>query len=524
VNVLVTGWFSFEEGHATAGDLLACNLTCQWLADAGIPYEIAAAPPFRGDVDWRLADAERYSHVVFVCGPFGRGPLELSLLDRFRGCQLLGLNLSMLQPLPEWNPFTLLWERDSSETVRPDITFRAPRQRVPVVGLCLVEVYEGAQVAEANAAIGAFLDRHDLAVVPIDTRLDRNETGLRSAAEVDALIAKMDLVVTTRLHGMVLALRQGIPVIAIDPEPGGAKIRRQADVIGWHVVTSIDLLNETFLEESLQYCLTDAAPRLASECGRRAATAVDRIRAAFLQGVEGGERATLAAASRRQITTIATEYAIPRTLGPSPVSRCWGYDRGQPIDRHYIESFLERNAADIRGRVLEVGDDVYTRRFGGRQVTSSDVLHVSGGNPQATIVADLAGEGQIPEASFDCAIVTQTLHLIYDIRAAIATLQRILKPGGVLLATVPGITRISHEEWSGSWYWSLTGDSARRLFRAAFPADSVQVECHGNVLAAAAFLYGYAVEDLGSAPLDRLDPDYEVIVAVRAVKGPSTRV
>ena len=48
-----------------------------------------------------------------------------------------------------------------------------------------------------------------------------------------------------------------------------------------------------------------------------------------------------------------------------PVSRSFGFDRGTPVDRRYIEQFLARHAAAIRGDVLEVGDDGYTRRFGG---------------------------------------------------------------------------------------------------------------------------------------------------------------
>jgi len=140
----------------------------------------------------------------------------------------------------------------------------------------------------------------------------------------------------------------------------------------------------------------------------------------------------------------------------NPISRVFGFDRGTPIDRYYIEKFLARYAADIRGRVLEVGDDSYTREFGGGRVTQSDVLHVSENNPHATIVADLADAAHVPSNSFDCIVLTQTLHLIYDVRAAVSTLHRILRPGGVLLATIPGITQIDRYDWAESWYWAFT--------------------------------------------------------------------
>ncbi|MDP2660390.1 MAG: methyltransferase domain-containing protein, partial [Dehalococcoidia bacterium] len=118
-----------------------------------------------------------------------------------------------------------------------------------------------------------------------------------------------------------------------------------------------------------------------------------------------------------------------------PTSRMFGTDRGRCIDRYYIENFLASHAPDIRGLVLEIGDDTYTRRFGGDRVAKSDVLHFQQGNPGATIVADLTCANHIPSESFDCIILTQTLQFIYDVRAALATLSRILKPGGVLLAT-----------------------------------------------------------------------------------------
>ncbi len=202
----------------------------------------------------------------------------------------------------------------------------------------------------------------------------------------------------------------------------------------------------------------------------------------------------------------------------APFSRVFGYDRGTPVNRYYIEGFLARNCDDIRGRVLEVGDDSYTRRYGGERVDKIDVLHVEEGSPQATIIADLTEADHIPSESFDCIILTQTLHLIYDARTAINTLHRILKPGGVLLATFPGISQIDRHEWGKSWYWAFTALAARRLFGEAFSERALSVETHGNVLAATAFLYGIALEELRKEELDFSDPDYEVTIAVRAVK------
>jgi glycosyltransferase involved in cell wall biosynthesis len=202
--------------------------------------------------------------------------------------------------------------------------------------------------------------------------------------------------------------------------------------------------------------------------------------------------------------------------GLEPVSRRFGYDRGLPIDRHYIERFLCERAGDIRGRVLEIGDRSYTTRFGGERVTRSDVLHVTAGNPDATLIGDLTHADHIPPDSFDAVVLTQTLHLIYDVGSAVRTLHRILKPGGVLLATVPGISQLEDGEWARTWYWSFTALSASRLFSEAF--SDVEVRTRGNVLASTAFLQGIAAEELGQEELEHEDPLYPLLITIRAVK------
>ena len=207
----------------------------------------------------------------------------------------------------------------------------------------------------------------------------------------------------------------------------------------------------------------------------------------------------------------------------TPISQVFGFDRGKCIDRYYIENYLTCHADKIYGHVLEIGDDAYTKKFGNSRVTKSDVLHRQEGNPNATIVGDLAQADYIQSDTFDCIILTQTLQLIYDARAAIQTLHRILKPTGVLLATFPGICQISRydmDRWGD--YWRFTSLSARRLFEEAFPAGNVTIEVYGNVLVAIAFLHGLAAEELKQEELDYPDPDYEVLITARAVKPEAT--
>jgi SAM-dependent methyltransferase len=205
----------------------------------------------------------------------------------------------------------------------------------------------------------------------------------------------------------------------------------------------------------------------------------------------------------------------------SPVSSAFGIDRGQPIDRYYIEQFLADHAPDISGRVLEFGDDRYIRQFGAGRITRADVLGLVAGPPPQTLTANLTDEAQLPSREYDCIICTQTLQMIFDVRAAVMNLERMLRPGGVVLATAHGISRIARREDLDSWgeYWHLTSQAARRLFAEAFTSEPLIVKTYGNVLAAVASLHGLAAEELTRAELDAADADYELIVAVRAVKG-----
>jgi len=204
----------------------------------------------------------------------------------------------------------------------------------------------------------------------------------------------------------------------------------------------------------------------------------------------------------------------------APISRVFGFDRGVPVDRYYIEQFLQANASLVRGSVLEIGDCTYTTRFGGQAVEHSDVLHLTGDSPEATIVADLTNAPSIESERFDCIILTQTLHFTYDMASEVSELHRILKPGGSVLCTVPGISQISRfdmDRWGD--FWRLTSRSARDLFATAFADENIEVVTYGNVLSAVALLHGLAVSELTADELDAHDDDYQVIVAIRATRA-----
>jgi SAM-dependent methyltransferase len=204
----------------------------------------------------------------------------------------------------------------------------------------------------------------------------------------------------------------------------------------------------------------------------------------------------------------------------TPISRLSGRDRGTPVDRYYIERFLEDNRSDIYGRVLEIRDATYSRRYGGDRLVEVVVLSKTTDDAEANIIADLSNAPQLGSEQFDAVIFTQTLQFIFDAPAAIDTLHRILKPGGVLLMTVPGTTsaRLAVAEM-----WAFSERSIRALLNGPFDPEGITTVVGGNVLAAMAMLQGLSHEELATNELEYSDPDFPVIIAARAVKTAERR-
>lgn len=345
MKILVAGWFSFRNGHTTAGDLLAKDVACDWLEEAGFDFDVALAPPFTGGVDLQTAVPADYSHVVFVCGPFGPGELEAGLLERFATCRFIGLSLSLETPMDRWDPFDFLLERDSSRAAHPDLVFQSREPAVPVVGVCLVEPHAGARTAEAEAAIQRLLAARAAAVVPIDTRLDENTGGLRGPAEVESLIARMDLLITTRLHGMVLALKNGVPVIALDTIPGGAKISLQAATIGWPAVLGVERITDEAMREAFDYCLTELARARARDCAALARRKLGEARPQVLDALRRSDGAEEAYHRRVEAARVARASSTPAANGDAD-----GWRLGR-IGRRMIPGWVRQRlrAGESRG-------------------------------------------------------------------------------------------------------------------------------------------------------------------------------
>ena len=201
-----------------------------------------------------------------------------------------------------------------------------------------------------------------------------------------------------------------------------------------------------------------------------------------------------------------------------PVSRNWGYDRGVPIDRRYIDEFLAAHSSDVQGVVLEVQEDDFTLAFGGPRVTAHDILDIDPSNERATVLADLRAAPQLPSQAFDCIILTQTVHVIDDMAAALRECYRLLKPGGVVLATLPSASRVCLEYGEHGDLWRMTPAGARALFQSAFAPSDASYDAFGNVLTNAAFLHGLGCAELTDAEFEARDPYFPLLTGVRAKK------
>jgi SAM-dependent methyltransferase len=207
-------------------------------------------------------------------------------------------------------------------------------------------------------------------------------------------------------------------------------------------------------------------------------------------------------------------------LPREPLSDRYGLDRGTPVDRRYIEAFLSARRTAIHGRVLEVQDNTYTTRFGTDRVTESVVADIDASNPSATLIADLQQVGSLPRESFDCIILTQTLHLLRRPDRCIDNCFGALRPRGVLLATAPSVSRVSPTYPHGD-FWRFTPAGITEIFTQHWPSEFA-VHAFGSLRTCIAFLLGEVQEELSDAVLDYHDSRFPLTVTVEAQKT-STR-
>lgn len=293
---LLAGWFSVPGGEATAGDLLAMELVRDDLESAGCAVDVVTNAGFPTETGWDDLEPERYDTLVLVCGPLHGDQLH-AVVDRFPSARKIAVNVSVVDPSLA-DRFDVVLPRDDGERTNPDLTMARPPTPLPVIGVVRSHAqpeYAEALHERAHEAIRLLLASRPCATVDFDTRVhpgaDPLDAHARDSAEVTSLAARMDVVVTTRLHGLVLSLAQGTPVLAIDPVAGGAKVARQARVLDWPALLIADALHAEELAEMLSWCLSAQARQRAQACAADARRRLEVVRAQLRDVVAAEPRA-----------------------------------------------------------------------------------------------------------------------------------------------------------------------------------------------------------------------------------------
>lgn len=218
----------------------------------------------------------------------------------------------------------------------------------------------------------------------------------------------------------------------------------------------------------------------------------------------------------RRVTTlrcITRGYGLPRwgnLRRTTPFSSTFGFERGTPVDRHYLHRFLNQNRALITGDVLEIQTDSYTRRYGQqvRRSATVDIIPLF----QPTYLCDLAHcEHTVPSAAFDCVLLPNTLQHLRELDLCLANIRRIARPGGSVLASAAGLLPLTGDVPD---LWRFSPDGWREKLAHAWPGISITVAGHGNCLASVASQLGLALEELTDAELDANDPRFPVLTTI----------
>jgi len=198
----------------------------------------------------------------------------------------------------------------------------------------------------------------------------------------------------------------------------------------------------------------------------------------------------------------------------APISKKYGMNRGTPVDRYYINKFLEEYKNDIHGRCLEVRDSRYGQQYASR-IEKLDILDIDTSNQEANLYGDLRKLDKIPDNVYDCIILTQVLQYIDDISSALKECYRVLKPGGVLLLTVPAMSRLDPK---APEYWRFTADGLASLLDPIFAKEKTHIKVYGNVLTGLGFWVGQATEEFSAKELDYQDPMFPALITARVIK------
>jgi len=193
-----------------------------------------------------------------------------------------------------------------------------------------------------------------------------------------------------------------------------------------------------------------------------------------------------------------------------PFSTNFGFDRGTAVDRYYLHRFLADHAASITGRVLEIQMTAYTLQFG-RALVETHSIDIAARNAP-TYCCDLAqADGLIPSDYYDCFLLPNTLGFFKDIEGCLRQALRVVKPGGVILASTGSMTPLVTDYPE---YWHFTKAGWEVVLERTWRGCEFRVEAHGNCLVAVAEMLQLSMEELTTAELNCHDPRYPVLITI----------
>ncbi|MGY1749754.1 polysaccharide pyruvyl transferase family protein [Modestobacter sp. SYSU DS0511] len=289
MRVLVAGWFSFDEVIATVGDELGADVVTGWLRELGVDHDVAWAPYLQRGPDWRELDPTDYTHLVFVSGPVSDTPLLRELTSAFAGAQRWAVNVSVVSDAGR-ALFDQVWERDAPGIARPDLAIGTTTPDVPVIAVAFAppqeEYGDRSRAGEVRAAIEGWLGAR--AIPWFELTMDLFEKPHeRFPSQVEALIRRADVVLSMRLHALVLGLAHGKPVIACDAIVGGAKVSAQAAALSWPVVLRAGEIDPVTLDAALEHALSGTLTEEIAAAQRRGAEGNAAARDWFTRQLQG---------------------------------------------------------------------------------------------------------------------------------------------------------------------------------------------------------------------------------------------